>query len=186
MDSQQETSNQPLEAVVGVFESQELATQAAASLDGPDLNVKRVSRVDGKGTEELSQIVYDDVDNVGAADTAKGMLTGGAIGAGSGLLLLGVPGLNVVAPIVGTLAGAWIGGIAGIDEANRSAELPNQEDYRTMLAEGKSFVVIAGDESSRIGYGYQLKEMGALEVHQHPPVLEMLHKPEGQKTESGT
>ena len=61
------------------------------------------------------------------------------------------------------------------DEANRGIELPNQVDYQRMLAEGQSFVVIAGDEATRIKYGNQLMELGALAIHQHPPVLEAIH-----------
>ena len=128
----------------------------------------------------MPDIVYDDIEDLDMADTTKGMLTGGAIGAGSGLLLIGIPGLNIAAPIIGGIVGAWIGGIAGIDEAVRGIELPDQDDYKRMLAQGKSFVVIAGDEATRIEYGNKMQKLGALEVHQHPPVLQAIRSPESE------
>lgn len=179
MQTDKTTDNgiQKLEAVVAIFESDADASRVAASLHGPDLKLHRVSRTNQAAADEMPDIVYDEMAKVDNSNTADGMLKGGAIGAGSGLLLLGVPGLNVLAPIVGAIAGAWIGGIAGIDEAVRNNELPNQSDYRRMLSEGKSFVVIAGDEPTRIEYAVRLEELGAIEVHQHPPVHHAVRTP---------
>ncbi|MFT5304402.1 MAG: hypothetical protein ACI87E_004627 [Mariniblastus sp.] len=161
-----------IEAVVGVFSSSDDASRVAASLRGPELKLQRVSRNDPAATDDMPAIVYDDIEQIETKDMTKGLLQGGAIGAGSGLLLLGVPGLNIAAPIAGALTGMFIGGVAGIDEANRGVNLPDKSDYQRMLAEGKSFVVIAGDESIRIDLANKMSELGAEEVHQHPPVLQ--------------
>ena len=168
----------PIEVVVGVFDTHADAGRVAASLRGPNMNMQRVSRSDPAVPSQIPQIVYDDIDEVSSDDIVNGSLKGGAIGAASGLLLLGVPVLNVAAPIIGALAGAWIGAIAGVDEAIRGVELPNQNDYRKMLADGKSFVVIAGEETKRIEYGKQMSNLGAKEIHQHPPVGQMVRNPE--------
>jgi hypothetical protein len=170
----------PIEAVVAVFEDATVANRAAAAMQHQDLVVHRVSRRDPKSENELPQIAYDPIQEIEIKEGVDGMLKGGAIGAGSGLLLLGIPGLNIAAPFVGAIVGAWIGNIAQVDEANRAAKLPNQEDYRRMLATGKSFVVIPGDEATRIEAGNKLKELGAQEIWQHPPVLHALRKPTTQ------
>ena len=166
--------DQALAAVVGVFGTHQEATRVAAALAEAGLNLQRVSRRDPTVSSEMPDIFYDDITSITTQPVINGMLQGGAIGAGSGLLLLGVPGLNILAPIAGALAGIFIGGVAGIDEANRGIELPNQVDYQRMLAAGQSFVVISGDEATRIKYGNQLMELGALAIHQHPPVLEAI------------
>lgn len=169
-----EDQSKPFEVVIGVFETHEDASRVAASLRGPDVQVRKVSRNDPAAPDQLPEIVYEDLDQVQGHNVAKGTMLGGAIGFGSGLIFLAVPGLNVAAPIAGGLVGAWIGGVAGIDEAKRGVELPNAEDYRQMLAAGKSFVVIAGDESTRAEYGKKMAELGAEEVHQHPPIGQVI------------
>lgn len=160
-----------LEAVVGVFNSSDDASRVASSLRGPDVELQRVSRVDPTSANDMPQLIYDSVESVDNSDVNSGILKGGAIGAGSGLLLFAIPGLNIAAPIAGALAGAFIGGVAGVDETNRAIDLPNKSDYQKMLQNGKSFVVLGGDERTRIEYANKMKELGALEVHQHPPVL---------------
>lgn len=170
-----------IEAVVGVFNSPDDASRVAASLRGPELKLQRVSRNDPAATDDMPTIVYDDIEQVETKDMTNGILQGGAIGAGSGLLLLGVPGLNIAAPIAGALVGMFIGGVAGIDEAIRGIELPNESDYQRMLVAGKSFVVIARDESARIDLANKMSELGAEEVHQHPPVLQTVRNAEEPK-----
>jgi hypothetical protein len=165
-----------LEAVVGVFETSDDASRVAASLRGPDVELQRVSRVDPTTASEMPQLIYDNVDRVDNADVNSGIFKGGAIGAGSGLLFFAVPGLNIAAPIAGALAGAFIGGVAGIDETNRAIGLPDKGDYQQKLRDGKSFVVLGGDERTRIDYANKMKELGAIEVHQHPPVLHAIRK----------
>ncbi len=177
-----ESGEKGLEVVVGVFRSHDDANRVAASLRGPDLNVQRVSRTDPAAPNQMPEIIYDEIREVDSSNITNGAMMGGAIGAGSGLLLFAIPGLNVAAPIVGALAGAWIGGIAGIDEAHRGIELPNQSDYRQMLAEGKSFVVISGNEAKRNEYGMKMLELGAEDIHQHPPVGQLVRTPDARTT----
>ena len=173
-----ESAEGPVEAVVAVFDSPDDARRAATAIKVPGLDIHSVSRTESGMDDALPAIAYDKIDDASSGDVTKGALEGGAIGAGSGLLLMGIPGLNVIAPVAGAIAGAWIGAVAGLDEANRAVELPDAENYRTMLAEGKSFVVIAGDEEARLEYANALKDQGAIEVHQHPPVLHAIREPE--------
>ena len=170
-------SNEAIEAVVGIFADQADASRVAASMRGPDLKLQRVSRENPAATDTMPNIVYDEIDEIPHKTVAKGVLQGGAIGAGSGLLLLGVPVLNVLAPIGAALAGAFIGGVAGADEANRNIELPNLADYQRALAEGKSIIVISGTATERMAYENQMKELGAIETHQHPPTLHAVRTP---------
>ena len=168
--SKQENPTDLSSAVVGVFQDAFAASRVAASLRGPDLSVLRVSRQDPTAEDVPPLLHYDEVDHVQASDVSQGMLTGGAIGVGSGLLLLGVPGLNVAAPVIGGLVGAWIGGVAGIAEADRAADQPPPDRYRELLAAGKSLVVIAANDSRRADYARELTQLGAEEVHHHPPL----------------
>lgn len=170
-------SDETIEVVIGIFPSHEAASRVAASLRGPDLKLQRVSRTDPAAPSDMPQIVYDEIEDVSTDELTKGALLGGAIGASSGLLLLGIPGLNIAAPVMGALAGAWIGAVAGVDESIRGIQLPNQDDYQKMLQEGKSFVVIAGDPSIRSEYGKKMAELGAEEIHQHPPIHQVVRNP---------
>jgi len=45
-----------------------------------------------------------------------------------------------------------------------------------MLSEGKSFVVITGDEAKRLEYGNKMAALGASDVHQHSPVQHVYWK----------
>lgn len=166
-----------LETVVGIFKDQSEASRVAASIRSPELDMQRVSRRNHTATDEMPDIVYDPIEEVPTNSVLKGMLQGGAIGAGSGLLLLGIPIANVVAPIGAALAGAFIGAVAGVDESVRGIELPNLEDYKRMLADGKSIIVVSGSEVERIKVENQMKELGAIETHQHPPVRQAVRDP---------
>ena len=162
------------EVVIGLFDTQEHASRVAASLRSPDLIVQKISKKARTSPDQLPDIVYEDVDQIEGDHVVNGALLGATIGLTSGLLFLAVPGLNLAAPVAGGLVGAWIGGIAGIDEANRGIELPDPKDYRDMLDAGKSLVVIAGEESLRVDFGVKLTELGAKKVFQHPPIQQLV------------
>lgn len=166
-----------IEAVVGIFVDPTDASRVAASMRSPELNLQRVSRRNPAATDDMPDIVYDEIEELSAPNVANGAMLGGAIGAGSGLLLMGVPVLNVLAPIAGGLAGAFIGGVAGVDEANRGIRLPDLEDYQKKLAEGKSIIVISGNETTRLHCENKMKELGAEQTFQHPPVLQSVRSP---------
>ena len=176
MTSQEElNSSDSIEAVVGIFEDPDTANRAASLLKGPEIDLQRVSRRNPDVASQMPDIVFDPIEEISVGSVAKGALQGGAIGAGSGLLLLGVPVLNVLAPVGAALAGAFIGGVAGADESNRSIELPDLVEYQRLLALGKSIIVISGTEAERLDIENKMKELGALETHQHPPVRHVVH-----------
>ncbi len=162
-----------LQVAIGVFNDHENASRVAASLRRSDIPVKKISKVDPAVAGELPRISYEDIDEIDAQNVASGVAVGGAVGLGSGLLFLGIPGLNLAAPIVGSLVGAWIGGIAGVAEADRAIRLPGKDDYQNLLARGKSLVVVAGDESVRKKLGLEMESLGAEQVHQHPPLAHL-------------
>lgn len=164
------TPCEEIEAVVAVFDSPEDASRVAASIRSPELQMQRVSRQDGLADDEMPNVIYENFDENDPDEISRGMVTGGAIGAGSGLLFLGIPILNVVAPVAGGIVGAWIGAVAGAADAHRADQLPDKERYQQMLKEGKSFVVISGNESERIEYEAKLRELGVTQTFQHPPI----------------
>ena len=168
---------EPIHVAVGVFKSADDLSRVSASIRSPNIEFQRVSLSDPESTDELPEIAYDSTEKVEVDDVNQGMTTGGLIGFSSGLIA-GLPalgtGLGVAAPIVGLLAGAWIGGIAGIDEAHRGEELPNHEDYEGMLKAGKALLIIAGDDKEREKAGLEMQELGAEKVYQHPPLHELV------------
>jgi hypothetical protein len=173
---QPESPDERLEVVVGVFPHTEDSNRVAASLRGPGIRLQRVSIEDPAVPGKMPEMFFDDAEEVEISEVTKGMVTGASIGVGAGLLV-GIPtgalGLAVLAPLTGFLAGAWIG---GVDEAERGIELPNRTDYQQLLEDGKSIVLIAGDEETRIKYGQQMAELGAEKVHQHPPVKQLIRQ----------
>ena len=159
-----------IEAAVGVFDSPELAAKAAAAMKNSGFAIQRVSKKQSSGESAIPAIVYEDIDHIDDIDVLSGMWKGSAIGVGSGLLLFAVPGLNVAAPIAGALAGAFIGGVAAVDETNRAIELPDPVDYQQLLDEGKSILIVPGGEDKRMECASIMKELGAPHTYQHPPV----------------
>jgi hypothetical protein len=79
------------------------------------------------------------------------------------------------------LGGALIGGMAGIDEANRHAELPTIDDYRRLISSGKALVIVPGDESFRTRVANELKAIKAEAVHQHPPIGHAVKQPRAEQ-----
>ena len=173
MEPRSELSNDETEhdeLAIGVFSDHTDASRVAASLRSNELNVRKVSLQDRTAANSIPEVIFEDVEEVDSTSVASGAALGGLIGAGSGLLFLGIPGLNIAAPIAGGLVGSWIGGIAGIDETTRAIEMPGAADFRQMLVDGKSFVVVMGNESTRLAYTEKLKSLGAVEVHNYPPL----------------
>ena len=166
-----------LEVVIGVFSSAEKLNRVAESMGQPDLQYLRLSHDDPTAADEVPDIVEERIENITVTDVEKGVMTGGVIGLSAGLLAA-IPaigsGLALAAPLAGFFAGAWIGGVAGADEANRGVELPNIEDYQRMIDNGKSLLMIMGDERERMELAVAMKNEGAEETFQHPPVQQMV------------
>ena len=178
LDSSKEN---PVRVAIGIFPQAEDLSRVSASIRCPEIEFQRVSLSDPTSTNDLPEIVYDSADQVEASDVNKGMTRGGLIGFSSGLIA-GLPalgtGLGVAAPLAGMLAGAWIGGVAGIDEAHRADELPNREDYEAMLKEGKALLVISGDDKERERVQNEMLSLGAEKVYQHPPLHHVVRTPD--------
>ena len=179
-EATENSKQKPIEVAVGVFQNAEELSRVSAALQRPEIEFQRVSLSDPSSNDDLPEIVYDSTDRVEVDDVNQGMKTGGLIGFSSGLIA-GLPamgtGLGFAAPIAGLLAGAWIGGIAGIDEAHRGEELPNQQDYEAMLKDGKALLIISGDQKEREKVGIEMQELGAEKVYQHPPLHELVRQP---------
>ena len=179
LDSSEEN---PLHVAIGVFPNATDLSRISASIRCPEIEFQRVSLSDPASTDDLPEIVYDPVEKIEVNDVNKGIATGGMIGFSSGLLA-GLPtmgtgtGLFLAAPLAGLLAGAWIGGVAGIDEANRSEEQPNHEDYEVMLKAGKALLVISGDAKERERVQNEMMSLGAEKVYQHPPLHHVVRSP---------
>ena len=176
MTPQEELENPEDKAVhvaIGVFRNADELSRVSAAIDFPEIEFQRVSLSDPSSADDLPEIAYDPIDHIEVEDVNQGIKTGSLIGFSSGLLA-GIPvmgsGMFFAAPLAGLLAGAWIGGVAGIAEAHRSEELPSHEDYEAMLKEGKALLVISGNAQEREKVGNEMLELGARKVYQHPPL----------------
>jgi hypothetical protein len=176
------TSNSQIEALVAIFPNREEATKAIQGLQHLDLEFAEINADSTPATNdvvnELRNVFYSKKHGVNSTDVADGIAKGAAIGAASGLLFIPVPILGLLATAGGFLGGALIGGMVGVDEAMRETKLPDLENYREMLAEGKGLVVIPGDETFRERVGNELKALGAESIHHHPPIAHEFRHPE--------
>lgn len=163
---------EPVDALVAVFDSNEYASKAIDEVELDDSFVHRLNLKDLSAGNQVPEISFDQIDKVGTNQVANGVVRGSMVGAGTGLLFMAIPGFNIAAPIAGALAGAWIGGIAAIDETDRRIQLPNRTTYQKMLNEGKALIVIFGDRKTRQEYEWKLDELGATTVFQHPPIYD--------------
>ncbi len=176
------------EAVVGVFPSADAARAAVVELRNQNFEFAEIDRQLTGAADDARQAIRDlfypdsSSRNVEPSNVAAGVAKGAAIGAASGLLFIAVPVINVVAPIGGMLGGALIGGMAGIDEANRHSRLPSITEYRNMISAGKGLVILHGDEQFRIRIGNELAAQNAEAVYQHPPVLHAFNPSKGEVT----
>ena len=176
MTSQETLENpeeKPIHVAIGVFQNADQLSRVKAAIDFPEIKFQRVSLSDPASADDLPEIVYDPIDHIEAEDVNKGIKTGSMIGFSSGLIA-GLPlmgsGMGFAAPLAGLLAGAWIGGVAGIAEAHRTEDLPSHDEYEAMLKEGKALLVISGDAKEREKVGNEMMELGATKVYQHPPL----------------
>ncbi len=173
------------QAIVAVFDTPSAAEKALQSIEQQGLRISPVhsqSTVSAATDEttremvsELRTLFYGDAEHVSGTDVLNGIIQGGAIGGASGLVFFAVPVLNFLAPIGGFLGGALIGGMAGIDEANRRIELPSLEDYRKMVRDGRGLVLIFEEEPERRRLENEFVAAGAIAVHQHPPIGHLIH-----------
>ncbi len=175
------TTDRSIEALIAVFASRDEATKAIRALHHLGLEFVEISEEPSPSASEivheLRNVFYSRKQNVNSTDVADGIAKGAAIGAASGLLFIPVPILGILTTIGGFLGGALIGGMVGVDEALRETRLPDLNNYRDLLAQGKGLVVFPGDEAFRKRVGNELKAMGAESVYQHPPTAHDFRHP---------
>ncbi len=145
---------QKLRALVTVFEDERTAVEAVVALHEK-----------GFASDDMELVTHDlkaespDVKTPKENETTSQRLIAaaekwGAVGAGSGTaagliaaVLTGFPGLAIGAILMGGVTGAFMGGMAGLEEANEddSVDLPKPEDYEKLLHSGHQIVVVHGN-----------------------------------------
>ncbi|MCG8501195.1 MAG: general stress protein [Firmicutes bacterium] len=161
--------------VVGIFDSQDLAEQAARQVQDNGLRTSDISIIakenDQQGNEEAGRFTNN---RAGANDNVSGgAVTGGVLGGVAGLLLgmgtMVIPGLGVIAaagPIAGLLSGAVTGGIVGglvdlgiPEEAGRR--------YESEIKQGKILWSMSTEENNAEQVANILRTTGAANVEIH-------------------
>ncbi len=188
----QTPGHQRPQAVVAIFKTAEAARRAAEQLAYLDLQFESVPSVRAarsgrdandraggerekqarhRALEHLSEVFFEASNHITTSDVAAGATKGAVIGAITGAVLVALPGVGWGVLVGGALGGAFIGGVAAIDEGDRAIHLPALADYRRMLRRGKSLIVVYADEAKRIEFENHLRALGAEATYQHPPVL---------------
>ena len=164
---------------VGLFEDQFTAREAISLLIQNGIERSQIRQVAAGRNEHDLDLEFSKIEDVLPIDAANGIAKGASVGAIAGLVGFAVPGiglgLGIATSIAGALGGGLIGGMAGIDEAVRSRDQPKLVDYQELLRQGKSILVVVGDESLRMKAENCMKQAGAKTTMQYPPVLEAIH-----------
>jgi hypothetical protein len=161
-----------MQAVTGVFSSQDQAEQAVRKLQLSGLQSDRITLLapGEKGSRKLDSVPVDTTEQPGMG-TAMGAVVGGAAGLSAGLVLAVVPGVGTVAALgllgaaLLSAAGASLGAIAGGSAENLMSEgLPEDEIfvYEDALRKGRSVVIaLAEDATSAAALRGLLESAGA-------------------------
>ncbi len=158
--------------VVGIFESQEQAENAAREVKENGLRTDDISII-AKEENDNAQQMFNGRENVANDNISDGTVTGGVLGGVTGLLLgmgtMVIPGLGVIAaagPIAGLLSGAVTGGIVGglVDLG-----IPEEagKRYEAEIKKGRILWGMQSEEENVEQVTDILRNSGATEVERH-------------------
>jgi hypothetical protein len=161
-----------MQAVTGVFLSQDEAEKAVQALHSTGLAADRITLVTpGKAVQsEMAAVPVDATEQPGMGK-AIGALIGGAAGLSGGLVVAAIPGVGLVTALgllgaaVLTAAGASVGALAGDRLENSMTQgLPEDEIfvYEDALRRGRSVVIaLAEDAESASSLRKEMQGVGA-------------------------
>ena len=159
-------------ALVTVFDNLDTAKNVVEELHAAGFSLDNI--------ELVTHNVYDEAPEVttprNRETTASSMVDGAAkwsgVGAVTGLLaavFAPFPGLGLAMVFMGGLAGAVVGGIAGIEHAidDDSVDLPTLEEYEQLVESGDSLVVVLGTHEEAMRAEETVKNMYDVRSHIH-------------------
>ena len=160
------------QTVVGIFESQEHAENAAREVKDQGLRADDISII-AKEDEGNNQQMFNRGEGAENDNISDGTVTGGVLGGVAGLLLgmgtMVIPGLGVIAaagPIAGLLSGAVTGGIVGglVDLG-----IPEEagKRYEAEIKQGKILWSMQADDENAEQVADILSNAGADDVEAH-------------------
>lgn len=162
--------------VLGVFDNVDQANRAADELERKGFDKKQISVIAKESSAKGGQDRGDrDSDRGGAMtqDVSQGVTTGGAIGAGAGLLAgigaLAIPGIGPIlaaGPIAATLTGAVTGGLAG-GLVDWGVPEDTGRKYEEKVKAGKIVCALKSDDAKVNEAADILRRSGASDVETH-------------------
>lgn len=168
-------SKQGKKGLVAVFEDLETAKKVVEKLHASGFALDKIELVTRDVGQEAPQLMTPKVhETTGALMIASAGKWGG-VGAGAGLLaglLTGNPGLALGMAAMGGMTGAFVGGMAGVDQAveDDAVNLPTLSEYEQLVQNGRCLVVVLGGHDKVMHAEAIIK--GLPDIHRH---LHALH-----------
>jgi hypothetical protein len=140
-------------ALVAVFENQKMAAAVVDHLNQAGFDQNKIGLITHDVKAEYPNLETPKVHETTNSKLESGALKGAGIGVGVAAgfgaavgVLAASPAIAIGAMIYAGFAGALIGGMGGVDNADLddSVNLPTPEEYQSLLDEGKSLLVIGG------------------------------------------
>ncbi|MFN7575380.1 MAG: hypothetical protein ACK6DS_18295 [Planctomycetota bacterium] len=162
-------------ALVTVFNDLPAAAQAVAALHKDGFTAQQVELVTYSVAEQSPELEMPlrskTTSSSLVANAEKWGLFGLEAGAVAGVLatITAFPGIILPMLIVGGLTGAYMGGIAGVEQAvlDDRMDLPELDDYEQLLNEGKKLVVVLGTHEEALRAKEVLARTASIQGHMY-------------------
>lgn len=162
-------------ALVTVFNDLPAAAHAVAALHAAGFTAQQIELVTYGVTEQSPELAMPlstkTTSSSLVANAEKWGLFGLEAGAVAGVLatITAFPGIILPMLIVGGLTGAYMGGIAGVEQAvlDDRMDLPELDDYEKLLNEGKKLVVMLGTHDEALRAKEVLDRTPSIQGHMH-------------------
>ncbi len=169
-------AHQGNKALVAVFDDVVTASAVVEKLHESGFDLKNIELVshdlDAESPEIKTPKVHETSESSVVDGITKGLKAGLAAGTGAGaltLVLTTFPGFFIGEVIFAGVTGAVLGGIGGVDHAafDDSVDLPTRDEYKQLLDDGNSLVVLLGTHDEAMRAEEIVKHMPHARSHMH-------------------
>lgn len=160
-------------ALVTVFDDLETAQKVVEELHSSGFSLDNIELVTHNVHEEAPEVTTPKIHETTASSMVDSAAKWSGVGAAAGVLgavvLAPFPGLGLAMIFMGGLAGAAIGGIAGLEHAinDDSVDLPTLDEYEQLVENGDSLVVVLGSHDEAMRAEDIVKNMYDVRSHIH-------------------
>jgi hypothetical protein len=159
-------------ALVTVFDNLETAKNVVEELHSAGFSLDKIELVTHSVHDEAPELTTPRIHETTASSMVDSATKWSGVGAATGLLaavFAPFPGLGLAMIFMGGLAGAVVGGIAGLDHAieDDSVDLPTLDEYEQLVETGDSLVVVLGNHEEAMRAEAIVKNMYDVRSHIH-------------------